>query len=366
MDRSDELQASVVKAFADNTPLRIQGGNTKAFYGNALSGETLDLSGHNGVRSYEPTELVISAYAGTPLKEIAAILDEQNQMLAFEPPGFGDAATLGGTIACNLSGPRRAYSGAARDFVLGTRVLNGKGEILSFGGEVMKNVAGYDVSRLMSGAMGTLGVILDVSLKTIPKPEAEMTLVQTMDAAKALKKLSQWSRLPLPLSASCIDKQQLYLRLSGTEEGLQAAKSLLGGEQLTTVDSDSFWQSIKEQQYDFFLQDRAVDEHSLWRLSVAPNAAELDIVGDTLYEWGGALRWLKSNAAAEKIRNSVTPLQGHAIRFRNYADSDGSEKDSSEEVFHPLPAHLLKLHQNLKQAFDPKGILNPYRMYKAF
>ena len=354
MDISRELQASVIKASENKTPLRIQGGNSKAFYGNVVKGEILELSGHRGVTSYEPTELVISAHAGTPLNEIEAVLDQHNQMLAFEPPGFGDAATLGGTIACNLSGPRRAYSGAARDFVLGTTILNGKGEMLSFGGEVMKNVAGYDVSRLMVGAMGTLGVILDVSVKTVPKPEAEMTLVQSLDTAEALKKLHEWSQLPLPLSASCIDGQQLYLRLSGTENGILAAKTFLGGEELGGEELNSgatFWRSVKEQQYHFF------DEHPLWRLSVASNAPALDINGDVFYEWGGALRWIKSHDTAEKIRHTAASFQGHAIRFRGGLD---------EETFQPLPAYLLKLHQNLKHAFDPDGILNPGRMYKDF
>jgi len=353
VDISSELQAHVIKAAESNMTLQIQGGNSKAFYGNHYDknqSERLELSGHMGVTAYEPTELVISAHAGTPLKEIQSLLDEHQQMLAFEPPAFGDEATLGGTIACNLSGPRRAYSGAARDFVLGTRILNGKGEILSFGGEVMKNVAGYDVSRLMAGAMGTLGVILDVSVKTVPKPEVEITLVQSLNTAEALKKIHEWAQLPLPVSATCINNQQLYIRLSGTEKGVQAAKIILGGEALEN--SESYWLSIKEQQADFFLSDK--NDTSLWRLSLASNTPEIELYGDTLYEWGGALRWIKSSDSAENIRNQVMPLQGHAVRFQNAYD----------DAFQPLSKPLLKLHQNLKQSFDPSGILNPGRLYK--
>ena len=349
---SDELQATVLNAYELKTPLRIQGGNSKAFYGYDVDGSLLDVSGHQGIISYEPTELVISAHAGTLLKTLEAVLDEQNQILAFEPPAFGDTATIGGTIACNLSGPRRAYGGAARDLLLGSRILNGKGERLTFGGEVMKNVAGYDVSRLMAGAMGTLGVLLDVSLKTLPKPETELTLMLSIDTSDALAQIHQWSRLPMPISASCIVEGQLFIRLSGTDDGIQAARKIMGGE--TIEYSETFWQSIKEQQHNFFKLDEG---QSLWRLSLASNAPELDIDGSQLYEWGGALRWLKTTETAQEIREIVESLQGHAIHFQ------GTERN---EIFHPLNTSLLKLHQNLKQSFDPEGILNPGRMYPDF
>lgn len=356
MNISNELQDRVLGAIENKSPLRIQGSNSKFFYGYETDGEELNISGHVGVTSYEPSELVISARAGTPLKEIEAVLAEQNQMLAFEPPYFGDEATLGGTIACNFSGPRRASRGAARDYVLGAKVLNGKGEILSFGGEVMKNVAGYDVSRLMAGAMGTLGVILDVSLKIMPKPEAELTLVLSVDSKDALKKIRQWSRLPLPISASCIYNQQLFVRLSGTDSGIQAAKKQIGGDELEQA--DRFWYAIKEQQHDFF---QIGDNESLWRLSVASNAPVLPLKGNTLYEWDGALRWLKSNDSADIIRDAVSSYQGHGILFRN-----DFVQNRDEEIFQPLFPGVLKLHQNLKLAFDPNGIFNPGRMYKTF
>lgn len=357
MNISSELQARVVEAFEQNTPLCLEGGSTKSFYGYKVAGEVLNISGHTGVISYEPTELVITARAGTPLKDIEATLAEQNQMLGFEPPAFGEQATLGGTIACNLSGPRRAYRGAARDYVLGAKILNGKGEILSFGGEVMKNVAGYDVSRLMAGAMGTLGVILDVSLKVLPIPEMELTLVQSTDTEDALERIHQWSRLPLPISATCINEQNLFIRLSGTQSGLQAAKKVIGGDEL--ADARDFWQGIKEQRHPYF-QQRA-DAESLWRISMASTAPILPLPGDTLYEWDGALRWLKSIEPAQSIRDAVTAHQGHAIKFR-----PALEQVSGEDIFQPLSDGVMKLHQNLKNAFDPAGILNPGRMYQSF
>ena len=270
-------------------------------------------------------------------------------MLAFEPPGFGDQATLGGTIACNLSGPRRAYAGAARDFVLGCRIINGKGEILSFGGEVMKNVAGYDVSRLMTGALGTLGVLLEISLKVLPLPETELTLQQQLPRDQAVEAMHAWARQSLPVSASCFYRGELYMRLSGTEGAVQAARQVIGGEPL--AEADRFWQSVKQQQHAFFQR-----QQSLWRLSLASSAAELDIPGDYFYEWGGALRWLSSDAPADDIFAAAAELDGHATLFRSDSQAD--------RVFQPLPDYLMQLQRKLKRAFDPRGICNPGRMYQ--
>ena len=356
IDLSDDIQSQVRVAYEQKTPLRIQGGNSKSFYGNPIAGQVLDISEHQGVTSYEPSELVISARAGTPLNVLEKVLDEHNQMLAFEPPAFADTATIGGTIACNLSGPRRAYNGAARDLLLGTKIINGKGEFLSFGGEVMKNVAGYDVSRLMAGAMGTLGVIMDVSLKILPKPEIESTQVLSLGTAEAIERIHQWSRQPLPISASCIYNGQLYVRLSGTDSGVQAAITTIGGEVLDN--SALFWQQIKEHQHEFFQWDDH-EQVSLWRLSLLSNAPELQLDTDTLYEWGGALRWLKSSESEETIRKTVNTFQGHATLFRSAYTDSGREV----HIFQPLPESLLKLHMNLKRSFDPEGILNPGRMY---
>lgn len=350
-DISAQLQSRIQAALQSNTALCIRGGNSKSFYGREPRGEALDVGDHRGIVNYEPTELVMSARAGTPLREIEQTLAAHNQMLAFEPPYFAEQATLGGTIACNLSGPRRAYSGAARDFVLGTRIINGKAQILRFGGEVMKNVAGYDVSRLMAGAMGTLGVLLEVSLKVLPRPAQELTLQHgDITAARALQTLGQWALTPLPLSASSYHDGQLFIRLCGTEEALRSAHRKLGGEALDEQQAQNFWQSIKEQTHAFFNTPGP-----LWRLSVARDAAPIDRQDPCLYEWGGAQRWLISQASAQTIRDYAAQAGGHAIAYRR--------ADTRETVFdRPSPA-LMKIHQQLKQAFDPQGILNPGRQY---
>ena len=350
-DISSLLQNEVQQAIEKNEPLNITAGNSKVFYGRKPTGKELSIAEHQGILSYEPTELVIKARAGTPLNVIKKVLADNNQMLPFEPPGFNDNATLGGTIACNMSGPSRAYHGAARDYVLGTKTINGKAEILSFGGEVMKNVAGYDVSRLMTGAMGTLGVILEASLKVLPIPEAEITVTQSTTIDDALTTLHHLSSLPLPISASCFYKDTLYLRLSGTEKAIRASHKKIGGELLN--DDNQFWHSVTEQTHDFFNTDQ-----SLWRVSLASNTSALAVDADTLYEWGGALRWLKSDADNKTIRASNNSINSHTTLFRSTGERD--------QVFQALPDHLLKLHRNLKLAFDPHGIFNIGRMYREF
>jgi glycolate oxidase FAD binding subunit len=357
-DISQQLQQQIQNAHAQATALRIVGGNSKTFYGRAdehmMSAETLDVSNQHGILSYEPTELVITARAATPLAEIEKLLDTHGQMLPFEPPAYGDGATIGGTIACNLSGPRRAYTGAARDFLLGCKILNGKGEILSFGGEVMKNVAGYDVSRLMAGAMGTLGVLLEVSLKVLPKTETEKTQLLACSPAEALAKIHDWSQTPLPISASSIHDSVLRVRLSGAEKAVNAAIETIGGE---SMDNDTFyWHQLKEQQLDFFSTDK-----SLWRISLASNTESFASYDDSdlLYEWGGALRWLKTEAATDVIRSAAIEADGHAILFR----CPEQQRQSQSDIFQPLTPGLLRIHKNLKQAFDPKNILNPGRLY---
>jgi len=345
-----QLAAMIRAAVADKTPLRIRGGGAKDFYGGALSGEILGTSAYRGIVEYEPTELVLTARAGTPLAEIETTLREEGQMLAFEPPHFG-AATLGGCIAAGLSGPRRAYAGAVRDLVLGVRMLDGKGSDLRFGGRVMKNVAGYDVSRLMAGSMGTLGVILEISLKTLPLPAAELTLRREQTPAEAIALMNKWAGKPLPLSATCHIDNLLYVRLSGAVAAVRAAREKLGGEEV--ADGTAFWHSLREQQLDFFGQAQP-----LWRLSLKSTAPPLHLPGRQLVEWGGALRWLKSDADAKTVREAAALGGGHATLFR------GGDKTSG--VFHPLPSVLLRLHRRLKQSFDPAGILNPGRMYPDY
>ena len=351
-ERSDDLRQQVLDACEHNTPLHIIGGNSKAFFAPNIKGEPLLVNDHQGIVAYEPTELVLTARAGTTLHSIEKSLDEQGQMLGFEPPAYGASATLGGTIAANLSGPRRAYTGAARDFVLGCKLLNGKGEILSFGGEVMKNVAGYDVSRLMAGALGTLGVLLEVSLKVLPKPEMEKTCVLECSPLQALDKIHIWGQQPLPISASCYYDSQLAVRFSGAEKAVNAAVKSIGGD--TMADADNFWLALKEQKMPFFSNTR-----NLWRLSLASDAQPLSLPGQCIYEWGGALRWLSSDEPGAAIRSAVQAHAGHATLFR-YGEM---LEHNHDEVFQPLPASLLRIHQKLKHAFDPQGILNPGKLY---
>ena len=349
-DLTGELCERVRAAAADATPLAIAGGGTKDFLGRMTQAEPLEVSGHRGIVTYEPTELVLSARGGTPLSEVNAALSAQGQMLAFEPPGFGEAATIGGTIATGLSGPARPYAGAARDFVLGTWVLNGKGEALRFGGEVMKNVAGYDVSRLMTGAYGTLGVLLEVSLKVLPRPAVVRTVTFEMCAQEAVEQCNAWAVRPLPVTGACHDGERLHVRLAGTAGGVAAAAGALGGE---TVEGDAFWTALREQTLAFFTRPGP----PLWRVSVPSGAAMTDPGGDTLVDWGGALRWLRTDACAEDVRAVVAHAGGHATLFRG--------GDRTGAVFHPLAPAIRKLHERIKAAFDPAGIFNPGRMYEG-
>lgn len=345
-DIQKTLQHQVQEAAQSATPLRILGGDSKRFYGREPLGEPLTVSRHRGIIHYEPTELVLTARAGTPLTEIEATLADQGQILGFDPPRFGDSATLGGAVASGLAGPSRPYTGGVRDFVLGTTVLTGKGEVLHFGGEVMKNVAGYDISRLMCGALGTLGVLLDISVKVLPRPAREQTLTLELDAERALATLAGWSHRPLPLSGACHDGQRLYLRLSGAGSAVAAARDALGGEPL---DSD-FWQQLRDHRLAFFQRPG-----TLWRLALPPGTPVLALPGDWLLDWGGTQRWLISDAGAQTLRAAAAAAGGHATAFRG-ADRDG-------EVFHPLEPGIEVLHRRLKEAFDPRGILNPGRMY---
>ncbi|MES2899657.1 MAG: glycolate oxidase subunit GlcE [Pseudomonadota bacterium] len=345
------LRDQVLAAAADGRTLRLRGGGTKDFYGQQLAGDILDTGVCCGIVDYEPTELVITARCGTPLAEIEAVLAERGQMLAFEPPHFGDGATLGGVIASGLSGPRRAASGALRDFILGTVVMDGKGEVLTFGGQVMKNVAGYDVSRLHAGALGTLGLMLQHSVKVLPRPVRETSLRFEMDEITALRRLNEWGGQPLPLSASCWHAGVLTLRLSGAGAAVDAAERMLGGAKLE--DDARFWRSLREQRHPFF-----AGTGDLWRLSLPSAAHALVTRGEQLIEWGGAQRWLRLDAdakMADSIRRSAGAAGGHATLFRG--------GDKSVGVFHPLAPAVARIHQRMKMAFDPSNVFNPGRMY---
>lgn len=346
-DSAQDLIDAVKNASDSKTSLCIQGGNTKSFYGRQPEGKPLSTLDHVGIVDYKPTELVLTARGGTRLAEIESALGEQEQMLAFEPPHFGAAATLGGAVACGLSGPRRPYAGAVRDFTLGVRMVSGRGEDLKFGGQVMKNVAGYDVSRLMVGSMGTLGVLLDISLKVLPLPRVEDTLVFKLSPDEAWTLQNDWARKPSPISATSFSEGLLHIRLSGSEQGVRAARAQLGGEKIEN--GKSHWDDLKEQRHPFF-----AEQGPLWRISVPPATPVLSIPGSSLTEWGGALRWLITDAAAQDIRATVDRSGGHAALFR------GVGRDNA---FHPLSKPVFKLHENLKKAFDPAGTLNPGRMY---
>ena len=351
-DYADALAAEVEQAFRKTEALCIQGCGSKDFLGREPAGRPLGVSRHRGVVSYEPTELVLTARCGTRLSEIENLLAEQGQMLAFEPPGFGGEATLGGTIAAGLAGPRRPYAGSARDFVLGVRLINGRGETGRFGGEVIKNVAGYDVSRLMAGAMGTLGVLLDVSLKVLPRPAAERTRVFELPAGAAVEKLASLGRLPMPLSGGAWLDGLLYVRLSGSASGVAAAEDELAGESLAEDEATAFWTGLRDHRLAFFTDDRP-----LWRLGLPPATAVLDIDGHELIDWGGGQRWLRTALPAEQIRQTAAAAGGHAMLFRG-GDRRGS-------VFHPLSPSMMALHRRVKAALDPAGIFNPGRLYEG-
>ena len=353
-DISQQLQSQVELAFQNKLPLQIIGGNTKSFYGNPSQGETLSVANHSGIVEYDPQELVVTVRAGTPLKQLKQILAEQGQMLPFEPPLFGDSATIGGTIACGFSGPRRVFTGSARDFVLGCKVLTGKGEIVEFGGQVIKNVAGYDVSRLMVGALGTLGVILEVSLKVLPLPETEVTIAMPAHVNEALDIMNARAGQPIPLSAVSFDGEAVVMRFSSTEQGIKEARKKVAGDVLKQ--GAEYWRQLNEQEHFFFL-----DEMPLWRLSLAPATLHLGIPGSWIFDWGGALRWLKTDVSPHSVRDAVEAEGGHATLFKH---KEYWQQDTSFSVFHPLPAGLLKIHYKMKNAFDPEKILNRHRFYE--
>lgn len=353
-----EFRERIVQAAAERRPLRIRGGGSKDWYGEPVpddGGDLLATAGYQGIVDYEPTELVITARCGTGLAEIESQLAQRQQMLAFEPPHFGAAATLGGMLAAGLSGPRRQAVGAVRDFVLGAVLMDCAGQTLHFGGQVMKNVAGYDVSRLLAGSLGTLGLVLQVSLKVLPQPARRSTRCFEMEQAQALQLLNQWGGQPLPISASVWHAGKLMIRLEGAKAAVSSAEQKLGGESLPELQADLFWQDWREQHDPFFSS-----AHDVWRLSLPTSAPSLILPGTQAIEWGGAQRWLALDvgaAAGPAIRQTAAAAGGHATLWR--------AQDKSGGVFQPLPPPLMAIHRRLKDNFDPAGIFNPGRMYPA-
>ena len=355
------LVDQIRSASASRTALDIRGGGSKAFYGGPPRGEGLDMRQLAGISSLEPTELVVTARAGTPLAELEAALGEHGQCLAFEPPRFGGGGadhpgTVGGMVAAGLAGPARASAGAVRDHVLGATVLNGRGELLTFGGQVMKNVAGYDVSRLMAGSMGVLGVLCEVSLKVLPRAVAQTTIEFETDEVQALAWLGVRRAQPLPVTASSWHQGRLRVRLAGARAAVHSAAQELGGHAIDANTAAAWWRAARDQTEPFFVLDAAALTRGecLWRLSLPPAAPALDLPGAQFIEWGGAQRWLRTSAAADAVRAAAAGAGGHATLFR--------AADKSAGVFAPLAPPLLRIHRNLKAAFDPAGVFNPGRL----
>ncbi|MDO6460879.1 glycolate oxidase subunit GlcE [Granulosicoccaceae sp. 1_MG-2023] len=347
-----DIVASVLQAAADKQTLTIRGGGTQQFHTGLVHESTaLRLDRYTGIISYEPSELVITVRAGTPLRSVESMLASRGQQFAFEPPRFGPNATIGGMVATGLSGPRRSFSLALRDAVLGIKIINGKGEVLSFGGEVIKNVAGYDVSRLFCGSYGTLGVILEVSLRVMPRPPVELTVVRetrTADACQAIQSVRQ--QVP-NLSGLAYDSGRLYCRLAGSEASVAKSVALLGGE--VSEQAAGFWRQLKDQELPFFREPGP-----LWRVSVPPAAPQGNFGARFVYDWGGGLRWIKTDATAEQVRAGTGQLGGSAVLFR-------SEESRLLDVSASLSAPAIALHRRLKSAFDPMGVFNPGLLFPA-
>ena len=349
----DQIQT----ARAAKGALRIVGGGTKDFYGNVLHGEWLDVKPLAGISNYEPSELVVTVRGGTLLEELEAALAEQGQHLAFEPPRYVARGTVGGMVAAGLAGPARAAAGGVRDHVLGATLANGKGQVLTFGGQVMKNVAGYDVSRALAGSMGTLGVICEVSLKVLPVAVATATIRFESDQPAALKRLNAWGGEPLPISASAWWSGMLVLRLSGARAAVEAAQKQLGGDTIDPPLAAAFWRGLRDHGDEFFATAAKAEDKgaALWRFSVASTAPPIALQGDQLIEWGGAQRWLCTNASAALVRDEAVKAGGHATLFRG--------KDKSAGAFHPLTPAVEKIHRALRDSFDPDRVFNRGRLY---
>lgn len=360
-----ELCDQVMTARAGHKPLFVCGNGSKSFYGNhrpmlPQDGHCqLDMTGYHGIIRYQPDELVVTARAGTPLAQIESTLDQHGQMLAFEPPHFGPSSTIGGCVSAGLAGPRRMTAGAVRDFILGVRMLDSQGRLLSFGGEVMKNVAGYDVSRLLAGSLGIFGAIVDVSIKVLPKPLEELSVRFASTQAQALAYFATWRAQPLAISATSwssgdgSDEGYVTVRLSGAPPAIRASKAIVGGDVLPDDYASAWWMGLRNQTHAFFHPDRP-----LWRLSVPATAPVQDVGVPTLIEWGGGQRWLSGHLDVSVVRQKAQAIGGHASLFR-----PGSQAVPPDGVFHPLSPGIASITRRLKQEFDPAGLFNPGRMF---
>jgi len=345
-----EIQERVIDANRSGVPLRLRGAGTKDFYGERLEGELLDLRSHRGIIDYEPSELVITARCGTPLSQIEALLAAHEQFLAFEPPAFAGDPTIGGVIAAGLSGPRRLQVGAARDFVLGAKLLEANAEELSFGGRVMKNVAGFDVARLLCGSLGFLGILTEVSLKVLPRPRCEQTLILRLSAQDALAVFNRWGSLPLPISGAAWVEGSAWVRLSGAAPAVHAACQRIGGDRVDAATAAGFWGGLRHYRHRFF------EDSTLWRVSVPSNAV-LEHGERLLIDWGGALRWYAGESVGARARTLASGVGGTAMCWRG--------QTSGEPRFHPLSRTVAQIHRHLKQHFDPRAIFNRGRLLAA-
>ena len=358
MDAVTAIVEQVRAAHAAGEPLRIRGGGSKDFYGEDPVGTLLETTALAGAADHEPSELVVTAPAGMRLVDLEAQLAAHGQCLAFEPPRFTPATTVGGMVAAGLSGPSRAAAGSVRDHVLGIAMVSGTGELLQFGGRVIKNVAGYDVSRVVAGSLGILGVLVEVSLKVMPRAECEATSRFDCKPVDALAMLHAWAQRPLPLDASAWWNGNLIVRLRGSDAAVAEGAAAIGGEQIEPTTATAFWQSLRDHADPFFVAaQEAIDDHdaTLWRLSLPATAPPLGLAGDELIEWHGAQRWLVTALPAADVRAAAAAARGHATAFRARAKPAGA--------FAPLAPPLRAIHERLKRAFDPKGILNPGRLY---
>lgn len=358
-DFIDDLCKRVELAARNNTQLRPVGGGTKNFYGGPLQGEEVDMRQWAGIVEYEPTELVITVKPGTPLAEVEAALAAQKQELAFEPPriseGGSNGGTIGGAIASGLAGPARLSKGGVKDYVLGCTLLDGKGQLLHFGGVVMKNVAGYDVARVIPGSMGTLGIATELSIKVMPVAPAEATLQFEMDVNKAIAQSNEWLSKPLPISATFFENGKLTVRLRGASAAVQAAIKNMGGQEIAPAPAQAFWTSVRDQNHEFFNR-----EGDLWRLAVPPTTVDLAMHGQSVHEWGSGLRWFRADESstvnAEQIRAIAKRVGGHATLYRT-----GNEA-ARVHAFQQPDAVMLKLQRRLKEQFDPAGVFSINRL----
>jgi glycolate oxidase FAD binding subunit len=346
-DALEQFRERLTLARHNGVAVRLRGAGTKDFYGERLEGEVLELRPHWGIVDYEPSELVITARCGTPLSQIEQTLAERGQFLPFEPPAYGGDPTIGGIVACGLSGPRRLQVGAVRDFVLGAKLLRADGEELTFGGRVMKNVAGFDVSRVLCGSLGILGIISEVSLKVLPRPRCELTVRLTASAREAIDTFNRLAGLPLPLSGAAWSDGMAWLRLSGAAAAVRAGCARIGGETVEPAPAADFWDDLRHGTHALFASD------SLWRVSVPQTAPPLELPGTPLIDWGGALRWYAGDISASQVRAAASRYGGTALRWKG-------ESESSR--FHPLSPAVSEIHRRLKRHFDPGGLINRGRL----